>query len=628
MDFKQRISKTGNSTIKSVLTFILGGIVFLVIFSKAYENIPDDYYQARDDGVITMSHAKNWIDHGFIGINPSGGRVEGYSAPVQFFIYAGAYAILGIDYERYSHIQTIIFTFILGSIFTLFFLEKKSIAILLCMASALILSRNTPFLEWHGSGMENAITHCLFLASIYTLYSFAKQKRVSYTLSVLVFLASISRIESIYFIAPILVIFSIFWLCLFRDLRGLFFSLLVAILWVLFQLWRYLYFGDLIPNTAHAQNIEVFDRIHQLLNGNSLYIHQSTTLATNILFNHGIVLLIIGIVPLYFSRRERHIFLLFMMISSLVITSYFYPFIFGRTRLDPLRSTTFLVLCAPLAISSAIYFTKQNINLFLIIPTMAFLIFFTVETTKTHPYNLCCTTKAFESIREEFSALAHEESLPRPTVSNPDLGVMSYHKQFNIVDLGMLGSPIMAKLKQSKLMSDYFFNYASPDIIESHDFWSCIYNETIFNDPRFRHFYIAAREKTLQNDHFCGGKRLIEGIWVRKDILKNSGTKERILIDTLKNDLSTVHLRQALIDCKKDELLNCTYVARTAFRFLPEFRQAGMTNTLNEIFSKSESDRFDLYLINSDKNGQLYKGATQFILSEYLHNKGNSYPTQ
>ena len=120
------ISLTEN---RAIQLFLTGGLVFSLIFYWAYNDINNDLYQVRDDGVITMSHAKNWVDYGFIGVSPSGDRVEGYSAPVQFFVYAGIYALTGLDYETYANVQTAIFTFLLGALLALFFRENRAYAL-------------------------------------------------------------------------------------------------------------------------------------------------------------------------------------------------------------------------------------------------------------------------------------------------------------------------------------------------------------------------------------------------------------------------------------------------------------------------------------------------------------------
>ena len=91
---KQALLKLSkNSGVQLSLLSLSGGLIFVVFFYWAYSNIDSSLYQVRDDGVITMSHAKNLVDYGFIGVSPSGGRVEGYSAPVQFFVYAAAYGV-------------------------------------------------------------------------------------------------------------------------------------------------------------------------------------------------------------------------------------------------------------------------------------------------------------------------------------------------------------------------------------------------------------------------------------------------------------------------------------------------------------------------------------------------------
>src|SRR5258705_14002865 len=93
---------------------LLGGLIFCAVFYSRYSVLSPDLYVLRDDGLITMSHAKNWVDYGFIGVSPSGGRVEGFSAPLQFLIYAVLYAVTRIGYQSYAALQTLVCTFALG----------------------------------------------------------------------------------------------------------------------------------------------------------------------------------------------------------------------------------------------------------------------------------------------------------------------------------------------------------------------------------------------------------------------------------------------------------------------------------------------------------------------------------
>ena len=298
----------------------------------------------------------------------------------------------------------------------------------LCVVAAFMLSKHTAFLQWHGSGMENPITHVLFLATMLILYSFAKDKKIAYPWVVLVFLATISRIDSVYHIAPLLIIFSSFWLFTVKNLRGFYFSTLVFVLWFSYHLWRYMYFGDLLPNTAYAQDITITERLHNWIGWKQWYIDQSITLSKQIFSYHGGYLFLIATPFLLFVRLERATLLLFLLIISLVLTSYLNPFFFGRTRLDPVRTTIQLAVFIVLAITAIFYSVENKKHILWIAPVSVLAGLFAFKLNAIEPYNMCCRVQGFDSNRKIFAQGAEVESLPRPTVSNPDLGVMSWHK--------------------------------------------------------------------------------------------------------------------------------------------------------------------------------------------------------
>ena len=535
---------------------LLGGLIFVCVFHWAYSSIPDGYYQVRDDAVITMSHARNLVDYGFIGVNPSGGRVEGYSAPAQFFLFATAYALTGTGYAAYAAAQTLLATFLLGALFVLFFKERKIAALLLTAMAALLLAYLRPFLEWHGSGMENAVTHVLFLATVLILVSQVRTERILWLLSIPVFLASISRAESIYHIGPLLVIFGVFWRLAFRNWRGMCFSFIVLGLWILFQWWRYLYFGDFLPNTAYAQSISVFENLRPWLRLDTEHMLRAFVNAGQLLqFHGGIVLLWALSVALVLPRRRphrRHTALLLLLLGSLTLTAAFSETIFGSPTLDEARLTTHLAVFTALGTAAMFYCLYLGG-----IPrkrwvTTAFgtILVFVFSRNVVAPYFLCCPTTNFEPVRAEAAQIAVAEALPRPTFSNPDLGVVSWHKQFNIIDLGRIGSPIMA-IEAGLIRADYFFNYAAPDIVMSHSSWSCTYDGELFSNPRFARLYqpVATMVTDWTEENCKSNPGSLAGYWIRSDILKSSESAERRLIDRVAMNLSVDLLREELKHC-------------------------------------------------------------------------------
>ena len=468
------------------LLSLLSGLLFVLIFAFFSDQKP----WVSDDGVITMSHGRNLVDYGFIGINPSGGRVEGYSAPVQFFLYTAAYAMTGVGYATYTKAQTYIATFLLGALLVLFFLERKILAIAVVGVAAVFLTSLRPFLGWHFSGMDNAVTHVLFLTSVLIFFFMTREKRINYYLSIPVFLASISRTESIYHIGPLLFLFGAFFWWRIRDWRGVWFSLLVLGLWALFQLWRYLYFGDLLPNTSYAQGITVIANLRPYLALDWEHIRLAIIRSKDMLDFQGGNTLLMALPALLVLSRHRETVLLVLLLGSLAITALFNESIFGQARIERPRIITHLSVISALGTAALLYNLLRYRRTGWATPAVAVvgvLVFLMDVGTPYKPIRYHADWS--NSARRRFIRfLEPAESLPRPMVSNPDLGAMSWHKQFNVIDLGLIGSPLMAKLPSSA-RTDYFLYFATPDIISLHDSWTCRYRTEILNQPRFGEIY-------------------------------------------------------------------------------------------------------------------------------------------
>lgn len=599
-----------------------GGILFVIAFYCAYGLIDSIYYAVRDDGVITMSHAKNLVDYGFIGVGPSGERVEGYSAPLQFFVYALLYLVFGIGYAAYANLQTLLCTFLLGGIFTAFFVDRKVFALSAAFFSAVLLAFQTSFVQWHGSGMENAITHVMFMATLLTLFLFAQRKIIDYRLVAIPFLASISRVESVFHIFPLVFVFAVYWALFEKDKRGFKLLAYFMLCWLVFQLWRYFYFGELLPNTAHAQSISVGDRIKSLLTLDKNFLDGAAGTAKHSFSSHGGFYLFLIAPFLVFVEWSKPRALLCVLFIAAILTTWFHAYFFGSARLDSTRTTTQLAVYIPSLIVLFFYGVKPRSVLWLsilLIPFVAILF----RANYIPPYGMCCDVDRFNGYREEFVKAAEKNQITRPTVANPDLGAMSWHKQFNIVDLGMLGSQIMAKLKGGPLLGEYFYEFAAPDLIETHEWWSCEHWDAIFNDPRFKERYTPIRNRWRRWDGGCQESMLPVGVWIRKDIKKGSLSAERTLLDSLREDLAIAPVEAALNSCiasgsNASGLSRCAYVARSVFRQLPEFRSRDESEHLAELFQASPSAGFDEFLVQGYLGGRRDEGAMALILEHFI----------
>jgi hypothetical protein len=160
-----------------------------------------------------------------------------------------------------------------------------------------------------------------------------------------------------------------------------------------------------------------------------------------------------------------------------------------------------------------------------------------------------------------------QHNLIRPTVANPDLGAVSWHKEYNIVDLGLLGSRIIGRLNETAF-ADYLFDFAAPDFIELHGTWSKFYSD-IFADSRFAGVYEPIREEWKPCTKCIDRNSAVrEGIWVRRAIKVGAHSEERELIDELARAPSLGPIRQALDHCLMDSAnpVRCQYVLRSAYQ--------------------------------------------------------------
>ncbi len=168
------------------------------------------------------------------------------------------------------------------------------------------------------------------------------------------------------------------------------------------------------------------------------------------------------------------------------------------------------------------------------------------------------------------------------------------------------------------LVAEYFFDYAAPDLIEIHNYWSCYYDKNLLSDPRFTQNYQPVQAAVTQWSVMeCqANPKSLSGIWIRTDILKSAESRERKLIDLMVANPSVAPLRQELAQCQATPDNNCIYVARTAYRFLPELRELreqALMGKLNEVFAQSRSREYDLYLLNGYRDGQAHEAAIAFI---------------
>ena len=152
----------------------------------------------------------------------------------------------------------------------------------------------------------------------------------------------------------------------------------------------------------------------------------------------------------------------------------------------------------------------------------------------------------------------------------------------------MLGSPVMARLGQTPAVADYFLDFAQPDILESHGYWTRLYCDNLFRNPRFSALYrpISA---SITADAWCDQPLPQKVIWIRRTIEIGHEGRERKLHDIAKIELNEKTIKAELNSCDATQT-DCRYILRTVFRFIPELLETGRFEEVLSLFTH-ELDR-------------------------------------
>jgi len=570
---------------------VFAAIVFLSVFSFRLRAVPSVAYESRDDAVITLSHARNLVEYGFVGVSPSGERVEGFSAPLQFWLAAALYRVKPFSYQSFFRWQFIIGTALLGAMFG-FLLRRGpeqrrwgSLALVAAIGvmSAEILARSLAFLLWHASGMENVYKEVALLALLWALDAMLRTSRIRIWAAPLVLLAALARADSIVPTALLLAAFVTLWTTRTRNLQGLRFAALSVLPWLLYMAWRIWYFGQWAPNTAVAQHIAVGPRLAALA-GHPLsmlrsYVDWVLEVGGSL---HGVQFVWLPILLVWLRRTplavNRSVLLGAGALGCLAQFA-----LFGGARMDAARTVPELALYATLVapwigLSTQTVRTRQAA----VVLTMVASSVVYSEVRPPDRKEIGWTSEYFEPTVTRAEALARQYDIPRPSLANPDLGAVSWSKQFNIIDMGMLGSPVIARIGNRWR---YIVGVAKPDIIEIHDAWSCIGAELFTNDAFQADYFpaIAARTPWLEkNCQFAPDAKT--GYWVRRAVVKGSGSAERVFLEAFRGRPDVGLVRAEIARClARAGARPCDYVGRTLFRFVPELKQRGEFDEIGKL---------------------------------------------
>ncbi|MCX8064495.1 MAG: hypothetical protein N3G21_04905 [Candidatus Hydrogenedentes bacterium] len=265
-----------------LILFALG--IATVLFSIYNYNLQP---WTLDDAFITFRYAENFVEGKGIVYN-EGEYVEGYTCFLWLIILAGVKE-LGFDIVTASKLLGTLFTF-----FSLLLLSRihkivKCTSWFISLASTLILGSFGCFTAWAMSGMETSMTGFWVLATFLLYAALTSRGSTSwfgyFLIGVLIALATMSRIDAGIILPPI-------FLCvLYESWKIKKWSLPIAlivgfgILYCPYFIWRWYYYGWILPNTFYVKVGSSWDQIERGLDYTKYFLLSSSILLIPVVFS-------------------------------------------------------------------------------------------------------------------------------------------------------------------------------------------------------------------------------------------------------------------------------------------------------------------------------------------------------
>jgi arabinofuranosyltransferase len=237
----KKISKVNNLILLLILLMTL--IIFFLLLSASFSTIVDDAY-------ITFRYSKNLINGYGLSYNP-GVKVEGTSSLLWSLILA-PFLLLHLPITLTAKIISLIGTLIIIPLLFYKFLKNKYLAVV----AIILFWTNTNVIHWSTLGLETIFYATLiFITFVFVDQRWWRRKGGLYLLFFIGLAISLTRPEGIlYLIAIVLYLF-------FNEKFDRKKIIYLWLSWLLFlvalSIFRYFYFGNILPNTFWAKNFGI-----------------------------------------------------------------------------------------------------------------------------------------------------------------------------------------------------------------------------------------------------------------------------------------------------------------------------------------------------------------------------------
>ena len=236
-----------------ILIFLGYGVSFIMKTSFVQDG--KRYFCLFDDAMISMAYAKNVVNGYGLNWAKNGDAVEGFTHPLWTFMMIPLQLIPVGDHVKSLFVQLISLFFYLGA---LWFIKRLTEVLIrrelsfIWLLPVILTAFYYPLVNWSLQGMETAL-QALMVASVF--YLVMKEKtgnRFSLvTASVIMALGLILRMDMLLLVLCVFGYWVFFQKLSLKQLIPL--ALIVFVPFVLYLIFRWVYFHDFLPNTYYLK---------------------------------------------------------------------------------------------------------------------------------------------------------------------------------------------------------------------------------------------------------------------------------------------------------------------------------------------------------------------------------------
>lgn len=501
-----------------------------------------------DDAYIIYRYAENFANHGELNWNVGEDPVEGYTGLVLPVVLA-FFIKLGVSPVFVGKVMGIVFYFLAG--FLLYLIFRKLNLNDIASSISLILYFTAPFYFSHvWSGLETMLFMSLLLVCIYVLLNIVatdrQQMGSEIVLPLMLLLASLVRPEGVVLAGTTFVALAWIKRKYHQDAFGKFvlrFCALYVVPGLIYFLWRWHYYGQLLPNTFYVKSDPGFISKSSVLRL-ILFVLISMSLPTiacilSCLSDRKSVGKWLS--DRYSTRGKQQVFVAFLSIAAyvvLVILQYL------RSRLLMNFEFRFFVPYLPVYLLFLTIFLSAGFSVLremkasrpALYRILSWLVSLLVVIQLAVNVNLL---REYRFLRAGYKAMIEQEHIPagqflrenlRPSewlIVVHDAGAIPYYAQLRTADFSRLNNEDLIRKRLSEdEVADYFFSLNAGAVVITSYNWDKVYQPWIFGseaeriveDPRFERYVLVKKYKTdVPPDNPSSG--YFEFLFMRKDLI-------------------------------------------------------------------------------------------------------------